>query len=142
MSERWIPVFAAVVGLLGGVGGAAIGGSIANNGQQDRLSQERQTHLEDVLIETFSKYVGTAGNAYVQLQGGPPENIKGRVVGEVEAAEAQVEFVTSVPEVSDTALALEKLLSDLANDGTVVTYEDYKTARDKFIATAGSSIQP
>lgn len=142
MSERWIPIFAAVVGLLGGVGGAAIGGSIANNGQQDRLIQERQTHLEDLLIETFSKYVETAGSAAFQLQDSPPGNIKARIMGEVEAAQAQVEFVTSVPEVRDAALALEDLLASVAIDKTSVTYKDYKTARDKFIATAGRSIQP
>jgi hypothetical protein len=32
MNERWIPVLAAVVGVLGGMGGALVGGSVANQG--------------------------------------------------------------------------------------------------------------
>ena len=34
MNERWIPVLAAVVGGLGGMGGALVGGSVANQGQE------------------------------------------------------------------------------------------------------------
>ena len=69
MDARWIPVLAAALGVLGGVGGAAIGGSIANEGQQQRFEGERLHQLQDLLIDTYSRYVRTAASAYVEFQG-------------------------------------------------------------------------
>jgi CHASE1-domain containing sensor protein len=45
MSERWVPLLAAVVGLLGGMGGAYVGGTVANEGQQDRFEDERKAEM-------------------------------------------------------------------------------------------------
>jgi hypothetical protein len=43
MSERWLTVLAAVLGLLGGMAGAAVGGYVANQGQEQRFEHERET---------------------------------------------------------------------------------------------------
>jgi hypothetical protein len=58
MSERWIPILAAVVGVLGGMGGAFIGGYVANEGQQERFDSERKAQVADSRLETYGNYLG------------------------------------------------------------------------------------
>jgi hypothetical protein len=41
MSDRWVPIVAAVVGVIGGMGGAYIGGSVANEGQRQRFEEQQ-----------------------------------------------------------------------------------------------------
>ena len=72
MSERWIPIVAAILGVLGGTGGAFIGGHVANEGQAQR----------------FVKAGGL-----VQMYGKPSQ------IAEINAAEARVSLLTSSPEV-------------------------------------------
>jgi hypothetical protein len=51
MPERWwIPVLAAVVGLIGGVGGAYVGGEVANSGQKQQFENQRTAEVQDLLI--------------------------------------------------------------------------------------------
>jgi hypothetical protein len=57
MSERWIPVLSAVVGVLGGLGGALIGGFVANQGQEQRFDDERAAHIQDVRRDRYVNYV-------------------------------------------------------------------------------------
>jgi hypothetical protein len=57
MSERWIPVLSAVVGVLGGLGGALIGGFVANEGQEQRFNDERAAHIQDVRRDRYVNYV-------------------------------------------------------------------------------------
>ena len=42
MDAKWMPVFAAAVGVLGGVGGALVGGSLANAAEEDRLETREE----------------------------------------------------------------------------------------------------
>ena len=53
MSDRWIPVLAAVVGVIGGIGGAYIGGAVANEGQETRFERERAAALQDLRMDTY-----------------------------------------------------------------------------------------
>jgi hypothetical protein len=53
MSDRWLPVVAAILGVLGGVAGAAVGGYVANKGQEQRLEAERDS---SGLTPTFGSY--------------------------------------------------------------------------------------
>lgn len=141
MSDRWTPILAALVGLIGGLGGAAIGGAIANEGQEQRARDEREAQLQDVAIETYSNYVRTAGSAFFRLAGDASmsEAMKARLIGEVEGAQAEVVFLTAEPEVAATADRLEQSLADLAN-GKRLDHKGYREARDDFIQAAESSI--
>jgi hypothetical protein len=58
MDARWMPVLAAFVGVLGGVGGAIAGGAVANSGQEQGFQREREAQREDLRLATYSKYVG------------------------------------------------------------------------------------
>jgi hypothetical protein len=60
VSDRWIPVLAAAVGVLGGVGGALIGGYWANEGQEERLLAEQQAATRNVRRETYATYLQAA----------------------------------------------------------------------------------
>src|SRR5918993_2442304 len=62
MDDRWIPVLAGVIGLIGGVGGAVVGGVIANEGQEEQFEKDRAAELQDVREQTYVKFVGAAEN--------------------------------------------------------------------------------
>jgi hypothetical protein len=55
---------AATVGVLGGVGGAFVGGCAANQGQAEGFKRERAAARQDLRTEVYGEYLGTA-EAYV-----------------------------------------------------------------------------
>jgi hypothetical protein len=132
---------AALVGLIGGLGGAAIGGAIANEGQEQRAMDQREAQLQDLAIETYSSYVRIAGTAYIRLAGdvSTSEAQKAGLIGVVEGGQAEVAFLTADPEVVTTADRLEQLLAGLA-DGQPVDDQAYRAVRDEFIQAAENSI--
>jgi CHASE1-domain containing sensor protein len=60
MAEQWVPVVAAVLGLLGGMAGAAVGGYVANEGQEQRFEHERATQLRDLRTDTYVRFLRAA----------------------------------------------------------------------------------
>jgi hypothetical protein len=60
MESRWMPVFAAAVGVIGGVGGALIGGLVANEGQEQQSESERAAAIENLRVDTYGDYLGSA----------------------------------------------------------------------------------
>ena len=60
MDTRWMPLFAAAVGVLGGVGGALVGGFIANANQAEGFRRERAAAVEDLRVEAYADFLGTA----------------------------------------------------------------------------------
>jgi hypothetical protein len=62
MAERVFPVLAAVLGLLGGIGGAAVGGYVANKGQEQRFKEERAARARDVRVDAYVKFLRAAEN--------------------------------------------------------------------------------
>jgi hypothetical protein len=87
MNERWVvPIVVALVGLVGGLGGAYLGGRAANNGQQEQFENQRTAQVQDLLIATYSNFVRTASKA----ASGPASPAEVRAVF---AAGAQVDFV-------------------------------------------------
>jgi hypothetical protein len=64
MDDRWIPILAGVIGVIGGVGGAVVGGVIANEGQEDQFEKDRAAELQDVREQTYVKFVGAAENVF------------------------------------------------------------------------------
>jgi hypothetical protein len=55
--ERWMPVFIALLGVLGGIGGAFVGGSIANEGQDQRFKNEREAARHDLRQDAYANYL-------------------------------------------------------------------------------------
>jgi len=68
MNERWIPVLAAVVGVLGGMGGALVGGFVANQGQTQRFEIERQAAIQDVHTEAYATYLQASIKTLYKLE--------------------------------------------------------------------------
>jgi hypothetical protein len=72
VSDRWIPVLAATVGIIGGMGGALIGGCVANQGQQEQFEDERQAALVDMRREVYATYI-QAVESFIQKAGSREE---------------------------------------------------------------------
>jgi len=124
MSERWIPVFAAIVGLLGGVGGAFVGGWLANEKQENQFVNERADRLRELRIDAYASYLKACEDT--RTLGGP-----GRVAT-VDAAEARVLLF------SDSAVrdAARELLDECKAKGKRLNEADYTPVRDRFIEQA------
>lgn len=98
MSERWVAILAAVIGVLGGMGGAFIGGYVANEGQQQRFKEEQSARFAELRRDTFAEYMRA---------------IQGIVSGTAHretlfTPEAKVELVARSDEVREAAAALAK----------------------------------
>jgi hypothetical protein len=107
MDARWMPVMAAALGVLGGVGGAFVGGSVANSGQSQQFQSEREAQKEDLRLATYSKYVGAVDVFIVKV------NLAGQRFGFTETAAAEInEFVQQEALDVFSAAAAVELLAD------------------------------
>jgi len=68
MDVRWMPLFAAAVGVLGGVGGALVGGFIASQNQEEGFRRERAAAKQDLRVEAYADFLGTAQGLVVVAQ--------------------------------------------------------------------------
>jgi hypothetical protein len=128
----WIPVLAAVVGLVGGIGGAYVGGEVSNNGQEQQFENQRTAELQDLLIDAYASYLRDATTVWVAATGEDPDTRQ--LAAEALASETEVEFEAASPGVDDAA----KQLFDAATKARLLsTFED---ARDDFIDAAGRSL--
>jgi hypothetical protein len=136
MDARWVPVLAAFVGLIGGLGGAYIGGSVANKGQHQQFKDERKAATADLRRATYANYLQVADTLAVRLeirreigQGAlPPE----KVVPLIRAA-AAVALSTDKEQVRAAA---DEMTRALAGGKT----PDYSTPRDRFVSLATQEI--
>jgi hypothetical protein len=60
MDARWLPLLAAGLGVLGGIGGAFIGGTMANKGAESRFESERAAAIQDLRREAYANFLGSA----------------------------------------------------------------------------------
>jgi len=74
MDARWMPILAAAIGVLGGVGGALVGGLAANAGQEKGFERERAAAIEDLRIEEYGTFIGTADEVALTLLADAPED--------------------------------------------------------------------
>lgn len=68
LSDRWIPVLAATLGVVGGMGGALVGGHIANQGQEQQFRDERIAARHDLRQDSYANYLQAAFGYLLQLQ--------------------------------------------------------------------------
>ena len=127
MADRWLPVLAAVLGLLGGIGGAAVGGYVANKGQEQQFEEERAARIRDVRLQTYVTFLRAAENEH--------SNAREVSDGVVRTAEAEVALVAR-----STALrAAAAKLTDAALSYSVE--RQFTEARNSFIELAHSEIE-
>jgi hypothetical protein len=122
MGERGVTVLAAVLGLLGGMAGAAVGGYVANEGQQQRFEHERATDTRARLADSYVRFVRAAETEFADGPG--TEDLLLRT------AAAEVSLATSQPDIRRTAhsLVLE------AFDGQDAV--EYQRLADEFVRRA------
>ena len=126
MPDRWVAVLAAVLGLLGGMGGAAVGGYVANKGQEQRFEHERATQLQDLRTDTYVKFLRAA-----QTEHDAAVRTEDRIVRTADAEVALVAPNTAVRE------AAAMLTTGTLEGG--YNPEEYTRLREKFIELAQSS---
>ena len=127
MADRWLPVLAAVVGLLGGIGGAAVGGYVANKGQEQQFEEERAARIRDVRLQTYVRFLRAAENEHSNA----PEVSD----GVVRTAQAEVALVAH-------STALRGAAARLTNAALFYSVErQFTEARDSFIELAHSEIE-
>ena len=105
VSDRWIPILAATVGVIGGLGGALIGGCVANQGQQDQFENERQAALVDMRKEVYATYI-QAMESFVGKAGSAEQ------AGVLETAKQLQEFIDEEGIPAFTAQAVAELVAE------------------------------
>jgi hypothetical protein len=127
MADRWLPVLAAVVGLLGGIGGAAVGGYVANKGQEQQFEEERAARIRDVRLQTYVSFLRAAENEH--------SNAREVSDGVVRTAEAEVALVAD-------STALRGAAARLTDAALFYSVEkQFTEARNSFIELAHSEIE-
>jgi hypothetical protein len=131
MSERWIPLLAAVVGLFGGAAGAYVGGSVANEGQQQRFENEQTAEARDLRLDAYADLLRACEAAYEIDEATSPAR-KSELVGELTAAQARASLITSSTDVQQAADELGP------NEGACgkVAGDVHQSAKDRFIDAA------
>jgi hypothetical protein len=110
--ERWVPVFIALLGVLGGIGGAFVGGFIANEGQDQRFKNEREAARHDLRQDAYANYLQEGYGYLFQIQ------LKRAEVVEVTNEELKARAQALVGAQAAVALFGNVEFQDLANDLT------------------------
>jgi hypothetical protein len=135
MSERWIPLLAAVVGLAGGTVGAYVGGSVANEGQQQRFENEQTAETRNLRVEAYSDLLKACESAYSIVSGQTEKEIAA-AVADLTAAQARASLVTSSTEVREAARQLGPDEGACGTGKRIVL----NSAEDSFIEAAQSEV--
>lgn len=123
MVDRWIPVVAAILGVVDGMGGAYVGGSVANAGQQQRFESERISQTQNLRRATYVSFVRELEKHF--FTGGTPDKAR--------AAEASVFLVSSS--------AIRKAAEEATDAANASSEMRYTRARDKFIDLAQQELE-
>jgi len=92
-----------VVGVIGGLGGAVIGGYVANEGQEQRFHDERTAHIQDLRRDRYVNYV----RELIKL------TIVGGVPVQAFTAQTDVSLLSSSPAVQRAARELGESAGEL-----------------------------
>lgn len=129
MPERWLPVLAAVLGLLGGIGGAAVGGYVANKGQEQQFEEERAARIRDVRLDTYTKFLRAAENEH--FNNGASDEL-------ITNAEAEVDLIASSDALREAAATLTAIV--LSGEGSATWERNIRKARKLFVDRAHTEI--
>jgi len=126
-----MPLLAAGLGVLGGVGGAFIGGYVANEGQENRFDKERAAAITDVRRHAYGEFLGAAQEILVNLQTDATDKVKRESFVRFFVAKARVDLVRQNTKVEEAAT---KVSDALTND----TADDSATAKEQEAAEAAA----
>lgn len=123
MFERWIPVAAAFLGVAGGMGGAFVGGYVANEGQQQNFENERVLRVQDLRRDTYVRFIQELESHF--FLGGTPEKAR--------TAQAAVLLVSSA--------AIRQAAAEATEAANTDDLARYTRARDEFIELAQQELE-
>jgi hypothetical protein len=103
MDARWMPLFAAAMGVFGAVAGALVGGSVANSGQEQGFERQRAAAIQDLRIKTYGDFLGTANALLATAKFDTNPEKQGKPYVALQAAEARVELIAETQEVESAA---------------------------------------
>jgi hypothetical protein len=101
-----MPLFAAAVGVLGRVGGALVGGFIANQGQEEGFRRERAAAKQDLRMEAYADFLGTAQGLVTRILVEGDEAKAEEWLVKLWVSQARVLLVFENPEVAEAATRL------------------------------------
>jgi hypothetical protein len=133
MDARWIPILAAALGLLGGLGGAFVGGWVANEGEERRFGRERAVAIQDLRRQIYTNYLQTVDGIEAKIQvdtDGKADYVRLRT------AEASVSLIAHRSNVREAA----ERLADSLSAPKPFNDRDYLQARGTFIRLAQQEI--
>jgi hypothetical protein len=136
---RWLPLLAALLGVVSGIAGALIGGKVANDGQEKQFRNQRIAELQDLLITDYGRYVRAAEVVADDSSKSKSIQTVAKVAADeadLSAAEAEVHLVAS-PELWALAKRV-RMAFDAPNEREGI--QQYRKARDDFIDKARQEI--
>jgi hypothetical protein len=110
VDSRWLPLFAAGLGVLGGIAGALVGGYVANQGQEERFQRERAAAIADLRIDEYSGFLGSAQEVFAADVLGFSDDERAAARVKLATAQARVALVRKDPDVERTADAVVAVL--------------------------------
>jgi hypothetical protein len=129
MNDRWLPVLAAILGVLGGVAGAAVGGYVANKGQEQRLEAERDSRMLDQRLDAYVRFLRAVENEASDAVAYDDAIFK--------TAAAEVELVARNAALGRAARRLKDGVTDYDDENP----GEYAQARRKFIELANADVE-
>ena len=108
MDARWMPLLAAGLGVLGGLGGAVVGGWLANEGQENQFESERAAAAQDLRREAYGIYLGAAQEVWATDLEEGSEDEKDAAAVRLFVAEARIRLVAENDNVWEAAMKLKR----------------------------------
>ena len=146
-----MPILAAALGVLGGVGGAYIGGTVANEGQEKASEREQAAADRALRRDAYSAFLGTAQEVYAVVLKNQDRMGTAEAKAEIDAAavglypaQARVDIVAKSAEVRDAAEAVRDALVEDPDDSLeeLEQPEDlYRKAAEKFRTVARNDLE-
>jgi hypothetical protein len=128
-----MPLFAAALGVLGGVGGAFIGGNVANHGAEQRFALERVAARQDLRREAYGNFLGTAQELVATAFAEKPQE---EVFVRLFIAEARVAVVAKDAKIIRAAEAVRVALENSSGMTGAEQKKAYDEATANFLAVA------
>lgn len=140
MDARWVPILAAGVGIFGGVGGAYVGGSLANAGEQNRISSERRAQVQDLRIRAYGEFLQSAEQIVSKVVRGAADASLDAPFERLAGAEQVVLLVADDDAVREAASAVTDVVNgDKTSDAQQLA--DYKRAQTAFLEVARQELR-
>ena len=140
MDDRWLPLLIASLGVLGGVGGAFVGGWVANEGQEKQSESDRAAEVQRLRVETYGNFIGTAELTVTKFGVGLPQRETAEAFARLTPAGARVLLIAENPgKMRKAAVAVVKAIT--ANVPQKQGEANLQAAEDRFLEAARDEIE-